>query len=287
MNSELSKFSEDTPEKIRVPAPAAWPIVLALGFSLIFAGLVTATSVSVLGMVLAVAGTIGWFRDVLPAESHAWAPVIQEEFSPQTSRKTVERIAVTGAVPRAWLPVEIYPIAAGIKGGLAGGAVMALLAMLYGGLSGNGIWHGINLLVAGLFPAMATETTAQIGTFHLQEFLVAIPLHLLMSLLVGLLYGAMLPMLPRRPILLGGFVAPLLWSGMLYESLTFVNPVMNQRIDWPWFVACQIAFGIVAGLVVAVQERIPTRRNVPLKVRMGIEAPGLVPEHDPEHREGR
>jgi hypothetical protein len=57
---------------------------------------------------------------------------------------------------------------------------------------------------------------------------------------------------------------------------------MNQHIDWMWFVASQIAFGIVAGLVVAVQERIPTRQRAPLNVRMGIEAPGLMQEHQRE-----
>jgi hypothetical protein len=211
--------------------------------------------------------------------------VVQEEVAVQTTRETVERIAGTGGPPRAWLPLEIYPISAGIKGGLAGGAVIALLAALYGVFSGNGLWYAMNLLVAGLFPAMATETATQVGIFNLYEFLVAVPIHLAISLLAGLLYGAMLPMVPRRPILLGGFVAPLLWSGMMYGSLAFINPVMNQRIDWAWFVPCQIAFGIVAGLVVAVQERISTRRNVPLMVRMGVEAEGLVPEHPPEHEE--
>ncbi len=68
----------------------------------------------------------------------------------ETSRAAVERIAGIRAVPRAWLPVEIYPISAGIKGGLAGGAVMALLAGLYGILSGNGIWYAMNLLVGGI-----------------------------------------------------------------------------------------------------------------------------------------
>jgi hypothetical protein len=285
MNSAFTKHSDSVPAKIEVPAPTAWPIVMAVGLTLVFAGLLTAVSVSILGAVLTIVGAVGWFREVLPAESREWLPVVEEAVAVQTTRETVEQIAGVGAAPRAWLPLEIYPISAGIKGGLAGGAVMAVLAMLYGGLSGNGIWHGINLLVAGLFPAMATETEKQIGAFNLQEFLVAVPLHLLMSLLVGLLYGAMLPMLPRRPILLGGFVAPLLWSGMLYGSLVFVNPVMNRRIDWPWFVLCQIAFGIVAGVVVAFQERISTRRDLPLMVRMGVEAEGLLPEHRPGNQE--
>jgi len=274
----------NSPDKIEVPGSTAWPIVLAFGLTLLAAGLVTAASVSILGAVLAVAGGVGWFRQVLPVESHEWAPVSQEEIVIETSREAVEHIAGIRTVPRAWLPIEIYPVSAGIKGGLAGGAAMAVLAGLYGLLSGNGIWYAMNLLVGGLFPAMATETASQIGTFNLYRLMVAVPIHLLISLLVGLLYGAMLPMLPRRPILLGGFVTPLLWSGLIYGGLAFINPVMNQHIDWVWFVASQIGFGIVAGVVVAVQERIPTRQRVPLLIRMGIEAPGLMQEHQEDVR---
>jgi len=269
----------DAPNKIEVPAPTAWPIVLAFGLTLVFAGMVTAASVSILGGVLAVAGAVGWFREVLPVESHEWVAVAAGKVAIATSREAVERIGAGPTPPRAWLPVESYPIAAGIKGGLAGGAVMALLAAVYGILSGNGIWYPMNLLVGGLFPAMATETSAQIGAFNLTRLLVAVPIHLMISLLVGLLYGAMLPMLPRNPILLGGLVTPLLWSGLIYGGLAFINPVMNQHIDWVWFVASQIGFGIVAGVVVKVQERIPTKQRVPLMFRMGIEAPGLMPEH--------
>jgi hypothetical protein len=284
MSSEFEGGAMNTPTKIEVPAPTAWPMVLAFGLTLVFAGLVTAASVSILGAILAAAGAVGWFREVLPFESHEWVPVLEEQIAIETSRQTVERIAGIRAVPRAWVPVEIYPISAGIKGGLAGGAVMALLAALYGILSGNGMWYAMNLLVGGFFPSMATETSSQIGAFHISRFLVAVPIHLLISLLVGLLYGAMLPMLPRRPILLGGFVTPLLWSGLIYGILAFVNPVMNQHVDWLWFVASQIGFGIVAGIVVAVQHRIPTRQRAPLIIRMGIEAPGLVPEPEEDLR---
>ena len=273
------------PEKLEVPAATAWPIVLAFGLTLVFAGFVTAASVSVLGGILAVAGAVGWFRQVLPVESLESEPVVQGQIAIETSRESVDRIAGIGAIPRAWLPIEIYPISAGIKGGLAGGAAMALMAGLYGIVSGNGIWYAMDLLVAGLFPEMATQTARQIGAFNLYQFLVAVPIHLLMSLLVGLLYGAMLPMLPRRPIVLGGVAAPLLWSGLIYGILEFVNPVMNRHIDWAWFVASQIAFGVVAGLVVAVQERIPTRQRIPLTVRMGIEAPGLRQEHRQERKQ--
>jgi len=272
------------PRKIELPAPTAWPAVLALGLTLVCAGLVTSAAVSILGALLSMAGAVGWFREVLPVESREWAPVIPEEIAIQTSRRTVERVAVTGSVPRAWLPIEVYPISAGIKGGLAGCVVMALMAGAYGIFSGHGIWYAMNLLVAGLFPGVAAETITQIGRFNLHQFLVAVPIHVLISVLVGLVYGTILPMLPRHPIVLGGLVAPLLWCALIYSGLAFINPVMNGRINWPWFVASQIAFGIVAGLVVTVQERVLTRRNVPFIARLGIETPGLSPEHGEDRR---
>jgi hypothetical protein len=267
-------------EKIEVPRPTAWPIVLAFGMTLVFAGMVTAAPVSILGGILAVAGAVGWFRDVLPVEQHEWVPIVHEDIAIETSRERVERITELHELARASLPVEIYPISAGLKGGLAGAAAMAVLAGAYGLLSGNGIWYPMNLLVAGFFPDMATQTASQIGAFSSRAFLAAVPIHLMVSLLVGLLYGAMLPMASKRPVLLGGFAVPLLWSFLIYGGLAVINPVMNQRINWFWFVLSQIGFGVVAGLVVARQDRVATPQ--PLLVRMGIEAPGLMDEDRPE-----
>jgi hypothetical protein len=85
----------------------------------------------------------------------------------------------------------------------------------------------------------------------------------------------MLPMLPRRPVLLGGFVAPILWSGLIYSILGIVNPVLNQRIDWVWFVFSQVGFGIVAGIVVSRQELTRTQQQLPLVLRAGLEASGM------------
>ena len=65
---------------------------------------------------------------------------------------------------------------------------------------------------------------------------------------------------------------------LIYGALAVVNPVMNQRIDWAWFVGSQFAFGIVAGIVVAKQEQIPTRQSVPLTERLGVEASGVARE---------
>jgi membrane-associated protease RseP (regulator of RpoE activity) len=125
---------------------------------------------------------------------------------------------------RAYLPLEIYPISAGVKGGLAGSVAMAVVAMLYG--IDQPAQHLVSHQSAGrrLSPGAMTDTTAKIAAFNLSVFLIATAIHLITSLLVGLLYGAMLPMLPRRPILLGGFIAPLFWTGLIHSILGIVNP---------------------------------------------------------------
>ena len=285
MGIELANQSGDNAtDTIEVPAPTPWPIVLAFGIALLFAGLVTSEALSVLGAFVAIAGAVGWLRDVLPHEAQESVRVITQAPSITTMRREVARMEFAHELRRAWLPLEIYPISAGIKGGLAGSVAMAVLAMLYGVLSHTSIWYPINLLAAGFFPATATDTTAEIAAFHLHAFLIAIPIHLITSLLVGLLYGATLPMLPRRPVLLGGFIAPLLWSGLIHGILGIVNPVLNQRIDWLWFVATQVGFGIVAGLVVSRQERMHTRQQLPLAFRVGLEASGLTNRVEDEGR---
>jgi hypothetical protein len=265
---------------VRLPAPTAWPVLLAAGVTLLFAGLVTNVAVTVLGVVLAIRASVGWFRDVLPVEAHESVRVIRISETLRSRRRTVARYDVAARLPRARLPLEIYPLSAGIKGGLAGGAAMAALAMLYGIVSGTSIWYPINLLAAGFFPRAVHASTQEIAAFHGQVLLVATAIHLTGSLLVGLLFGAMLPMLPGRPIVLGGVVAPIVWSALIHGILNVVNPVMNQRIDWPWFVLSQVGFGIVAGLVVSHQERVRTWQHLPFAVRAGFETPGLITERE-------
>ena len=275
----LNRSREGAKDTVEMPAPTAWPIALAFGLTLVFAGMVTSGAVSILGALVSIAGAIGWFRDVLPSEAHERVPVAPEELLVATTRREVVRMPAAPELQRAFLPLEIYPISAGVKGGLAGSVAMAIVAMLFGLLSQHSVWYPINLLAAGFLPASMTDTTAKIAAFNLGVFLIAIPIHVITSLLVGLLYGAMLPMLPRQPILLGGFIAPLLWTGLIHSILGVVNPVLNDRIHWGWFVASQVAFGIVAGIVVSRQERIRTWQRLPLAYRSGMEASGMKDEN--------
>jgi hypothetical protein len=280
LSVEQSEQSPRLPAEIKVPASTAWPLVLAFGFTLTFAGLLTSVSVSVLGVVLAVAGCIGWFREVFPHEHEETVPVVFEEHRITTERRVVERVLVAPDLVRAWLPLETYPVSAGIKGGLAGGVAMAALACAYGLLKAGSIWYPINLLAATVYAESLRLGPAQLNSFHADSFAIALVLHGIGSIFVGLLYGAMLPMFARRPIVLGGLIAPVLWSGLLYSIMQLLNPLLASRINWFWFMASQIAFGAVAGIVVVRQERVSTRENLPFVVRAGIEAPGITPPRE-------
>jgi hypothetical protein len=275
---EPNPASQASGESVQLPSPTLWPPLLALGIALAAVGLVTNDIVGIIGGVLALAGCVGWFLQVLPHEHHETVPVASKPVTIAVSPRKVARIAATAqARPhRARLPLEIYPVSAGIKGGLAGAAAMALLAVLYGVASHHSIWYPINLLGAVVY-AQTQVSTEQMEAFHLVLLLVATILHLTTSILVGLLYGALLPMLPRRPVILGGLFAPLVWTGLLYNILDIVDPALNQRIDWGWFLASQIAFGVVAGLVVVRQMRVPTWQ-FPLAARAGVETPGMMGE---------
>jgi hypothetical protein len=277
LSAEPMKQGLRAPSEIESPAPTAWPIVLAFGFTLVFAGLLTSASVSVLGAVLALAGCVGWFREVFPHEHEEVVPVAPEAVSVATERRLVERLPVAPEQLRAWLPVETYPISAGVKGGLAGSVAMAVLACAYGLLKTGSIWYPINLLAAVVYAPSEVPSTSQFNSFHAGIFFLAVVLHLVTSILVGLLYGAMLPMFARHPIVLGGVIAPVLWSGLLYSIMGILNPVLGSHIDWIWFMASQFAFGIVAGLVVVRQSRVRTFENMPFALRAGIEAPGMIP----------
>ena len=254
-----------------LPVPTVWPMVLALGVSLAIAGMVTHWVVSLLGVVLVLRSVVGWFFEVLPHEHHASVPANGDEIVISTTRTGHEQLP-TDPQHRKLLPVETFKIGAGIRGGIAGGIAMVVPAAAYGMLKYHSLWYAVNLLAAGGFVSWAGEGNEFLSQFHLMGLLAAFGIHALTSVLVGLLYGAMLPMFPRKPILTAGFVAPFLWTGILYSALGVISPILNARIDWLWFVLSQIAFGLVCGFVVNLQEKVrtPQFRALPFAVRAGL-----------------
>jgi hypothetical protein len=268
-------------EGVVLPVPTIWPLVLALGVSLMIAGMVTHWVISVLGVILALRSAVGWFFEVLPHEHHVTVPTIVEVIPVVSTRETRAQLPVDEK-HRKLLPIETFSIGAGVKGGIVGGIAMILPATLFSLIRFHSLWYAANLLAAGGFVSWAGESNAFLSQFHPLGLLAAFGIHALTSVLVGLLYGAMLPMFPRWPILTAGFIAPFLWTGLLHSALAVISPILNDRIDWPWFVVSQIAFGLVCGFVVNLQVKVrtPQFQALPFSVRAGLE--GDIPENRDE-----
>jgi hypothetical protein len=246
-------------------------MVLALGIALIVTALVTNIYIGLLGLVLAVWASVGWFREVLPHEKHSPVAVETEEVEVFTSRSLRERLPEDD-LHRKLLPIETFRISTGIRGGIAGGIAMIVPAGIFSLLKYHSLWYAANLLAAGGFVDWVGASDAFLSEFHLQGLLAALAIHGLTSLLVGLLYGAMLPMYPRHPIVSAGLVVPILFTAILHSVLGILSPILNDRIHWWWFFFSLIAFGLVCGYVVNrhAKVRTPQFRALPFAIRAGI-----------------
>jgi hypothetical protein len=275
---------EDVPSNIALPAPTAWPFVTALGIALLAAGLVTQAVISLVGLLLAVRGAVGWFLDVLPLEQHELVrvrPLEQRARAIAPAPRAVAQLTPGVAGHRVRIPEEIHPYSSGVKGGIVGGIAMAIVACIYGVIAYHSIWYPINLLAAAAVPSLAQADLAQLTAFNGVGFLVALISHGVFSVLVGLLFAVLLPMLPtRRAAFWSSFISPLMWSALIWATLRLINPALNARIDWIWFIASQVAFGMTTGYVVHHSRMVQTMQTWPLAARAGIEAPGVIPERE-------
>jgi len=277
---------DPVPELIALPAPTPWPMITAFGITLFCTGLVTHAAVSVVGLILALRGAVGWGREDLPVERHApvpMRPVGQRAQPVKVSLHTVAHLRAGEDSHRVRIPAEIHPYSAGVIGGCVGAVVMAIVACAYGLVAYHSIWYPINLLAAAALPSMAQADLAQLQAFNGTAFGVALLSHGAISLLVGLLFAVLLPMLPsRRAAFWGSLMAPLLWSALVWATLKLINPALNARIDWGWFIASQVAFGLTTGYVVHHTKTVATMQAWPLAARAGLEAPGVMPERGEE-----
>ncbi len=180
---------------------------------------------------------------------------------------------------RAWLPVETYPISAGVKGGLAGSVGMAVLACIYGIVKAGSIWYPINLLAAAVYgQSPQARTCPVLNSFHADSFCDRCGSACsCFNARRAALLGAMLPMFARAANPPWRFDRSRAVVGTaVLDPEAFLNPLLESHIDWFWFIASQIAFGIIAGIVVLRQSRVPTRENLPFVLRAGIEAAGTI-----------
>jgi hypothetical protein len=265
---------------IELPAPTAGPVVVAGGVTLLGAGYLMHPMFAIVGLCAVLLGCVGWFHDVLPAERTEVVPAPEQQPVPRSPRGVLALRVGTDA-HRMRLPLEVYPYSVGLKAGLAGGAAMAIVGCVFGLLTHGSIWYPVNLLAAAGSAALTRADTAELVRFNARGLILASVAHLGLSILVGILYAALLPIFSRRPHLTAWVVIPILMSGITWALLRVVNPLLDQRIEWIWFIAAQVAFGVLAGWVVSRTEPIATAQTLPLAMRAGLETSGLYREtHD-------
>jgi hypothetical protein len=260
MNSEPHKTPSQ--DSVEMPEPTVWPMVLATGIALMAMGVATNLTLTAVGLVVFVFGLGGWIANALPGRGHTHESLVEpaQRAQPvqQAAPGTVEQLQPGKVGYRFQLPLQMHPISAGIRGGIAGGFVMMAPALLYGVLSGHGIWFPVNLLVGMVFPDADSVDLARLEQFHPYALIFGIAIHAILSVGIGLIYGVLTPTLPGPggPLLWGGVITPMAWSIASYAFIGIINPLMQEYVEWPWFIVSQIVFGLTATAVILRSQKV-------------------------------
>ncbi len=151
-----------------MPRPTAAPLVLSAGIALTAVGV--ATSYVFMIVVVSCSWPSDWAFgscNCLPGRGHEHEPLVEPQYRPRAVTAVtgdVERIRRGMPGYRLRLPERVHPISAGIKGGLVGGLIMPIPAMLYGVLSGHGVWMPINLLSGMVLPGRRSIDNCRVGS---------------------------------------------------------------------------------------------------------------------------
>jgi hypothetical protein len=251
------------PGSVAMPQATAWPMVLALGVALLGVGFVTSPVLMVVGLALFAFGLGGWIHQLLPGFGHIHEPRVEPALRPQPIAEkpgTVSQLLPGMAGYRFQLPLRVHPISAGLKGGIAGGVAMPFPALAYGLLSGHGLWFPVNLLAGIVIPGISGATETELEQFHLGALILAIIIHASLSITFGLLFSVIsptLPPFPGAPVIAGGVLMPLLWTGFCYGFMGIINPLMQLHVNWFWFIVSQLVYGLVMSLVVIQIQKVP------------------------------
>ena len=135
---------------------------------------------------------------------------------------------------------------------------MAVPAILWSLANHHGLWYPINFLAGMVVPGMDKLPAADLQAFNPTWLAIAVVIHAALSISFGLAYPFVLPRLKPIPgaMAWGGLVMPILWTGTSYGLMGVVNPLLRDRVDWPWFIFSQFVFGVTAAIVVVRTEMV-------------------------------
>jgi hypothetical protein len=152
------------------------------------------------------------------------------------------------------------PLIAGLRAGTIAGLLMPIPAMIWGLLAGHTVWYPANLLAGMVLPKLGQLPLPDLKVFHTEWLAIALVIHMVMSIAIGLIFALVLPRLGPipMPVAWGGVLMPLLWTSISFGLMGIVNPLLQERVDWPWFIASQFVFGLAAAIIVVRSEKVYT-----------------------------
>lgn len=252
--------SHVTPDGVIMPASTAWPAVLALGVMLLASGIVLDWLMSILGAVLTLAGAAGWMSAFVREESvlEPLKPNVREAAEIAVSESAIEPAPAPGG--HRMYPQFVHPLSAGLKGGIIGGIVMVVIALIYGGVSGHGVWYPVDLLAAMVLPWFQGASTHTLEQFSPVAIIIGLVIHVVLAPCLGVFLGVLYTMLPRPRVIFAGIIGPLVWTGILYGFMTVLNPELYQHMQVGAIIAftlSQVAYGLIVAIVIERSELIP------------------------------
>ena len=139
---------------------------------------------------------------------------------------------------------------AGIAGGIAGGAMMAVFSMMMLWLAGSGFWTPLNLIAHTFWRAALLD-----GTFSTPALVIGMAVHMMMAMLFGTLIAAAAYRLPaaRSLVIAGGMLFTAgLWAVVQYGIWRAIDAAAAQAFT-PWvFAVAHLLFGMMAAFFAAI-----------------------------------
>lgn len=154
------------------------------------------------------------------------------------------------------VPAFVYPYKVGLIGGALGGLAMVVVALIYGLLSGRGVWLPVNLIGATLVRDLQGAPLETLSQFNAAALIVGLLLHAALSVGLGFVFALLLPTMPGPPLIWSLTVGPLLWSIASLLALPAINPVMFEYVDEFSFLIAHVVYGFVLGEWIAHQKKI-------------------------------
>ena len=162
-------MAEEEKEAIELPAPTGAPLFFAVGLAFLGASLVTNVIFAYVGLITAVLGAIGWWREMLPREHKESVPAQPlSERAPAIVPRTgaVEHLVIGEDGHRVRLPLEYHPYAAGLKAGIAGGIAMAIMGGIQGLVTAGTPWAAFNGFASIVMPLFGAAPPPDMTSFH-------------------------------------------------------------------------------------------------------------------------